>query len=89
MKKKQKLVSDKIVEELIKQATERAARDVGISTRDVRAANRQNMCSTATMAYNRIKNRIETTHATGGGGENQLTDLIMAGVAMHLYCDPE
>ena len=89
MKKKQKLVSDRIVEELIKQATERAARDVWISTRDARAANRQNMCSAATMAYNRIKNKIATTGATGGGGKNQMTDLIMAGVAMHMYCDPE
>ena len=89
MKKKQKLVSDRIVEELIKQATKRAARDVGISTRDLSAPNRQNMCAAATQAYDNIKNRIETTRATGGGGKNQDTELIMAGVAMHTYCDPE
>ncbi|PYI98773.1 MAG: hypothetical protein DMF00_12075 [Verrucomicrobia bacterium] len=89
MKKKQKLVSDRIVEELIKQATERAARDLGISTRKISAPNRQNMCAAATQAYDNIKNRIETTGATGGGGKNQYADLIMAGVAMHAYCDPE
>jgi len=89
MKKKQKLVSDRIVEELIKQATKSAARDVGISTREISAPNRQNMCAAATQAYDNIKNRIETTGATGGGGKNQYADLIMAGVAMHAYCDPE
>ena len=89
MKKKQKLVSDRIVEELIKQATKRAARDVGISTRDLSAPNRQNMCAAATLAYDKIRNKYETTRATGGGGKNQDTELIMAGVAMHTYCDPE
>ena len=87
MKRKQKLVSDRIVEELIKQATKRAARDVGISTREISAANRQNMCSAATLAYDKIRNKIETTRATGGGGKNQYTDLIMAGVTMHTFCD--
>jgi hypothetical protein len=88
MKRKQKLLSDRIVDELIKQATKRAARDLGISTRDVSAPNRQNMCAAATLAYDKIRNKIETTGATGGGGKNQRTDLIMAGIAMHTFCDP-
>src|SRR5205814_8718499 len=88
-KKKQKQISDRIVEEHINQATERAPRDLGISTRKISAPNRQNMCAAATQAYDNIKNRIETTGATGGGGKNQYADLIMAGVAMHAYCDPE
>jgi hypothetical protein len=89
MKRKQKLVSDRIVEELIKQATERAAREVGISSRDISARSRKNLCSAAKLAYDKVKNTFEAVHATGGGSENEFSDLIMAGVAMHMYCDPD
>jgi len=87
MKKKQKLVSDRIVEELIKQATKRAARDVGISTRN--APTPQNMCAAATAKYNRIKNKIRAAHPTGGVSDNEFSELLDARLAMDLVCDPE
>jgi hypothetical protein len=89
MKRKQKLVSDRVVEELIKQATESAARDLGISTREISARSRKNLCSAAKLAYDKVKNTFEAVRATGGGSDNEFTDLIMAGVTMHTFCDPD
>ena len=89
MKRKKTLVSDRIVEELIKQATERAAGDVGISSTMFSAPSRENLCSAAKLEYDRVKNKYIAVHATGGGSENAFADLVMAGVKMHLYCDPD
>ena len=86
MKRKKTLTSDRIVEELIKQATERATRDVGIL---FSAPSRENLCSAAKLEYDRVKNKYIAVHATGGGSENAFADLVMAGVKMHLYCDPD
>lgn len=86
MKRKQKLVSDTIVEELIKRATERAARDLGMSIRDVSAPSQANLCSAAKLRYNKLKAAADAVHPTHLGSDNQLADLIDAGIAVQLHC---
>ena len=85
MERKKKLVSDRIVEELIKHATERVARDLGISPRN--APTPQNMCAAATAKYNKIKNKILARHPTGGVSDNEFSELLDARLAMDLVCD--
>jgi len=84
MERKKKLLSDSVVEELIKQAAERAAHDLGISPRH--APTPQNMCAAATAKYDRIKNKILARHPTGGVLDNELMELLDARLAMDLVC---
>jgi hypothetical protein len=85
MKPKRKLINDSGVQELIKRAAERVARDLGISPRNTPIP--QNMCAAATAKYNKIRATTQARHPTGGCSENEFMELLDARLAMDRVCD--